>query len=75
MKEDKDQDFIPGNPEHVVLGKPEEKPAFNHKPTPPRGKPTLKTIRADVKRRMWELKPMVDEAEQLEKALDALKNL
>jgi hypothetical protein len=70
-----DTDIIKGNPEHIVLGKPEERPARVHrrqKPKPPR---TTKGILADIKLRKQMLEPVVAEARQLEQAIKVLKNI
>ena len=70
-----DADIIKGNPEHIVLGKPEEKPARVHgrqKRKPPR---TERGILADIKLRKQILEPAVAEARQLEQAIKVLKNI
>lgn len=67
-----DEDFIRGNPEHVVLGRPDEKPAKKHSRQKP--KPiTLVTIRESIRARMEFLKPIRDEFEALERAIRALE--
>jgi hypothetical protein len=69
-----EDDFVPGDPARIVLGKDEEKSARVHGPRPER-KPTLKTIHADVKVRMQELDGVVEEHDQLEAALKALEGI
>jgi hypothetical protein len=70
----KDEDFKPGDPANHVLGKPDEKPAKVHgqqRPKPPR-RPTAVTIHRSIKRRMDELKPVVEEYRRLDAAYNAL---
>lgn len=69
-----DADFIRGNPEHVVLGKPEEKPARRHGRQKPRPV-TETTIKTDIMFRMALLKPMVDEYRLLKRADEALEGI
>jgi len=67
-------DFKPGNPEHIVLGKPDEKPAKKHGRQ--RARPvTAMTILTDIKFRRHMLQPLVDEYRQLEKANKALEGI
>jgi hypothetical protein len=64
-------DFVPGNPEHIVVGKT-EKPAKRHRPQPP--KPvTEATIKFSMENRMDELKPRVAEYAILEALMKVLE--
>lgn len=66
-------DFVPGNPEEVIIGKV-EKPARRHRPQPP--KPvTEATIKFRIQQRMDELEPVVDEYNRLEVAVKALREI
>jgi hypothetical protein len=61
---------MPGDPALRVVGK-QEKSARIHKPMPPKPKraPTLKSIRYDIKWRMQEIEPLVNEYWELERFL------
>jgi hypothetical protein len=64
-----DEDFMPGDPSLRVVGR-EEKPARVHRPLDKKErKVTERTIRADIKFRMQELEPLVDEYRQLSEFL------
>jgi hypothetical protein len=65
---------VPGDPANIVLGKPEEQPARVHRPLPPTPR-TEKHILADIRLRMQELKPLVDEYPALEEAAKVLKGI
>jgi hypothetical protein len=71
MSVQENEDFMPGDPALRVVGR-QEKPARRHKPLPPKPerKPTLRTIRADIKWRMQELEPLVFEYRELKKFLE-----
>jgi hypothetical protein len=69
-----DTDFIRGNPEHVLLGRPDEKPARRHGRQ--KARPiTATTIQTDIKFRMALLKPIVEEYHELERATQALEGI
>jgi hypothetical protein len=69
-------DVVKGNPEHILLGKPEEKPARVHAPLPKRQrKPSEKSILADIKLRRQELESAAKEYMKLEAASKALENI
>jgi 5,10-methenyltetrahydromethanopterin hydrogenase len=67
-------EVIKGDPATIVLGKPEEKPARIHRERP---KPhrTAIHILADIRLRMQELKPFVDEYPALEEADRVLRGI
>jgi hypothetical protein len=67
-------EVIRGDPATIVLGKPDEKPARIHgkRPVPQR---TAIHILADIRLRMQELKPFVDEYPALEEAERVLRGL
>lgn len=70
-----DTDIVKGNPEHIVLGKPEEKPARVHAPQKRKPPRTTKGIIADIKLRKQILEPAVSEYSKLEAAIKVLKNI
>lgn len=67
-------EIIKGDPATVLLGKPEEQPARVHKPLPPVAR-TEKHILADIRLRMQELKPFVDEFPALAEADKVLRGI
>lgn len=67
-------EIIKGDPATVLLGRPEEQPARVHKPLPPVVR-TEKHILADIRLRMQELRPLVEEYPALVEADKVLKNL
>jgi hypothetical protein len=66
-------DFMPGDPQLHVVGKPEEQPARKHAPQPPKPTKTARGIAADIKFRMQELEPLLEEYAMLVK-LDGILN-
>jgi len=64
---------MPGDPQQHVLGKPEEKPAVKHAPQPPKPPRTARGIAADIKLRMQEIEPLLEEYKVL-KQLDVILN-
>lgn len=61
----KDSEIVKGDPANIIVGE-EEKSARKHAPTPTR-RAVLGNVRADIKLRMQELKPAVNEFEWLAK--------
>lgn len=70
-----DTDIVKGNPEHIVLGKPDEKPARVHAPQKKKPPRTTKGILADIKLRKQILEPRVMEYQKLEQAAKVLKDI
>jgi hypothetical protein len=70
-----DADIVKGNPEHIVLGKPEEKPARVHRPQPPKPPKTSKAILADIRLRKQQLEPLVTEYPKLVEAHKKLSKI
>jgi hypothetical protein len=63
------EDFMPGDPSLRVIGR-QEKSARVHRPLDKKErKPTIKTIRADIKYRIQEIEPLVNEYHELSRAL------
>lgn len=71
---DRPEDYVPGDPANIVLGKPDEQSARVHKPLPPVPR-TAKHILADIRLRMQELKPLVEEYPALVEADKVLKGI
>lgn len=68
-------DYLPGDPSHRVIGKPEEQAARVHRPAPPKPTRTARGILADIRLRMAELEPLVAEVPRLEEALKRLEDI
>jgi hypothetical protein len=65
-------DVLKGDPAKHVIGKDEEKPARKYPKRKFQKKPTMKTIKADIKLRMQEMEPIIEEYKRLEEAMKVL---
>lgn len=72
-------DFYPGDPANHVIGKREERPAKRHGRQKPKPVATPlsfeERLLRDIRLRMEELKPLIQEVPRLEQALKALKSV
>lgn len=68
-------EVLRGDPALHIVGQ-EEKPARKHAPLPPRPTPlNIETIIFDVELRMDEIRPLVDEYNELESVLKKLRQI
>jgi len=67
-------DYVPGDPANVVLGKPDEQSARVHASLPPKPRTAIHIL-ADIRLRMQELKPLVEEYPALVEADKVLKGI
>ena len=70
-----DTDILKGNPEHIVLGKPDEKPARVHRQQKPKPPKTARGILADIRLRKQQLEFAVKEYPRLVEADKRLKKI
>lgn len=74
-----DEDFYKGDPAKHVLGAREEIAARVHAPQPPKprhsGTKTIAQVQREIRDRIYELSPVVEEYNKLEKAAEALKGI
>lgn len=75
MQQTERLDFVGGDPAKHVLGKSDEQSARVHAPQRPKPPRTYKAILADIRLRMQELRPAVDELPALEEAAKVLKGI
>lgn len=72
-------DFMGGDPAHHVLGKPDEKPARRHAPQKPKPKARPmqfeERLLSNIRKRMQQIAPVLEEVARLEKAEQALKEI
>lgn len=74
-KVDLDGDVVRGDPASNVLGREEEQSARVHAEQAPKPPKTLKIHLTEIRHRMSEIKPLVEEVPRLEAAHEALKKI
>jgi hypothetical protein len=70
-----DSDIVKGDPASNVLGPEEEQSARVHAEQPPKPTKTAKIFLVEIRHRMEELKPLVEEYPRLEAADKALRKI